>query len=276
MQPSLSHVRISDRVIQISDGTGNACTLVTGQKKALLYDTMSGALDLKSYVESLTDLDITVVISHGHFDHVCGAWQFGRAYMSALEEPTYAECRRILPEIETNTKVPLPEKLMKGEFDLQFVDIHEGDLFDLGGLTAEAVLLPGHTPGSMGLLLREERLLLVGDAVSPQMCLFLPESLPLDVYVQTLHKVKKLPVDAVMGSHFMKTFPMKAVDEFEKCSQIVGKVRAIRYSFTPVPEYLGTLWFYNLHEPLTGETMCIITPYREEDYPKKKRFYLLR
>ena len=258
--PSLVHERISDHVIQIGDSAGNACTLVLGSERALLYDTMTGSLDLKAYVESLTDLPLTVVISHGHFDHVCGAFQFGRAYMSSLEKATFEECRRVLPSIGKNTGLPLPEELIRDDSALTFSELCEGDRFELGDLTALAVALPGHTPGSIGLLIEEERLLLVGDAVSPQMCLFLPESLPLEVYLKTLEKVKRLPADAILGSHFMKTFPMEAIQVFSDCAGNIGKKRGIAYSFTPVPEYTGTLWFYQLHEPLTGETVCIITP----------------
>ena len=76
LHPQLKNIRFSDRVIQITDSIGNACTLVTGSKKAILFDTMAGPCDLKSYVSTLTDLPLTVVCSHGHFDHISGSWQF--------------------------------------------------------------------------------------------------------------------------------------------------------------------------------------------------------
>ncbi len=56
-------------IIQIENTIGNCCTLVLGREKALLFDTMTGLGDLKGYVERLTDLPLTVVNSHGHFDH---------------------------------------------------------------------------------------------------------------------------------------------------------------------------------------------------------------
>ena len=258
--PQLTHVRISDRVLQIGDSVGNACTLLLGDEKALLFDAMTGSCDLKEYVESLTDLPLTVVISHGHFDHVCGAWQFGSAFMNALESATYTECRRILKDIERNTGIPLPEKLMSGAFRLDFQDVQEGDVFDLGGRRAEAVLLPGHTPGSIGLLVREEKLLLTGDAVSPQMCLFLPESLPVRVLFRTLDKVERLPAERILGSHFMKTFPMTHISVFRKCAESIGKVRGYPYVFPPVPEYKGTVWFYDMHDDVIHQPVCVITP----------------
>lgn len=271
-QPELIHVKLTDHVTQIGDSVGNACTLVTGSERALLFDAMSGSCDLRSYVETLTDLPLTVVISHGHFDHICGAWQYcetqntdqsrpaAEVYLHSSEIPVFEESLSLLPGIVENTGVPLPEELMTGSFCLHFRDLCEGDLFDLGGLTAEAVSLPGHSAGSMGLLLREERILLVGDAVSPQMCLFFPVSLPMETYLKTLDKVETLPADYLLGSHFMKMFPLAAVSVFRECALNAGKKRGMSYVFTPVPKYRGTLWVYRLRDELTDETVCIITP----------------
>lgn len=261
-QPVLTHTNISDRVIQISDSVGNACTLLLGDKRALLYDTMTGACDLLRYIEGITDLPLTVVLSHGHFDHSYGAWQFGDIFVNEAEIPVLEGSRALLSEILENTKTVLPEKLASGDYELRFHDLPEGMIFDLGGITAEAVLLPGHTKGSTGLLIREERLLLVGDAISPQVCLFFNESCPLSVYLQTLHKAKEmLPADgSILGSHFMKTFPVSAIDTFEKCTEIIGKKRGMKYVFTPVPEYRGVLYMYEIRDPEIDETVCIIMP----------------
>ena len=270
MKPVLTHTELSERVLQIGDSAGNACTLVLGEERALLFDTMTGALDLRSYIEKLTDLPLTTVISHGHFDHVCGAWQFGEAWIHPKERAVYEESLSLLAEIEANTGTPLPEDLKNGNYQLTFRDLSEGQIFDLGGIRAEAVALPGHTAGSMGLLIREERLLLVGDAVSPQMCLFFPVSLPIETYLATLDRVETLPADRLAGSHFMKAFPMEAVEVFRRCALHAGKGRGMRYSFPPVPMYRGTLWMYEMRDSLTDEIICIILPRTEADIQKER------
>ena len=264
-KPELTHVRISEHLIQIGDSVGNACTLVLGTERALLFDTMSGTCDLRSYVEGLTELPYDVVISHGHFDHVCGGWQFGEAYIHPFERDVYEESMGLLDEIEENTGFSLPGALKRREFELLFRDLEEGRSFDLGGVTAEAVALPGHTTGSMGLLIHEDRVLLVGDAVSPQMCIFFAVSEPMEVYLKTLDKVEKLPADFLLSSHFMKTFSMSAVEVFRSCAMNAGKGRSMKYSFGPVPEYKGRLWLYKMRDEVTDELVCIITP---EEYGK--------
>lgn len=256
--PLLIKTNITGRIIQIGDSIGNACTLIHGDRQALLFDTMTGACDLKGYIESITDLPLTVVLSHGHFDHAFGSWQFGEIWLNASERKVLAENRLLLPEIIRNTDAVLPEKLVSGDFEVAFHDLSEGDLFDLGGITAEAVALPGHTEGSTGLLIREERILLVGDAISPQMTMIFEESMDLSVYFQTLEKAKKLPIDSFIGSHFMKAFPVSAIDTFKKCAENIGKKNGMKYTFTPVPKYRGMLWLYEIRDPEIDETVCII------------------
>lgn len=257
--PKLEHRQITDHIIQIGDSSGNACSLVIGKERSLLFDTMTGACDLKGYVKALTNLPLTVVLSHGHFDHSFGSWQFGEVYLNEQERHVYKMNRAILPEIIQNTGAVLPEELTDGSFELSFHDLNEGDIFDLGSVTAEAVSLPGHTRGSIGLLVKEDRTLLVGDAVSPQMTLIFEESMTVGTYLETLSKAAGLPIDRMIGSHFMKAFPVSAIGLFEDCAKSIGKVRGMKYTFTPVPEYKGILWLYEINNPAVEETICIIT-----------------
>ncbi len=50
--------------------------LITGNEKALLFDTGLGIGDMKRVVEQLTDLEIVVLNSHTHYDHIGGNYQF--------------------------------------------------------------------------------------------------------------------------------------------------------------------------------------------------------
>ena len=67
----------------------------------------------------------------------------------------------------------------------------DGQRFDLGNYEAEAVKLAGHTPGSMGILLKEDGLLITGDAASTLTYLFLEHSLTVEQYVQNLKRIYK-------------------------------------------------------------------------------------
>ncbi|MCL1909472.1 MAG: MBL fold metallo-hydrolase, partial [Kiritimatiellaeota bacterium] len=60
-------------VRQISEVSDNGFTvdayLVTGEKRALLVDTLAGATGLYKLVRELTPLPLDVVVTHGHGDH---------------------------------------------------------------------------------------------------------------------------------------------------------------------------------------------------------------
>jgi len=51
--------------------------LVIGREKALVFDTGYGFADCLPEIRKLTDKPLTVVDSHGHFDHISGNYLFG-------------------------------------------------------------------------------------------------------------------------------------------------------------------------------------------------------
>lgn len=165
--------KIRSGVTRISCAGDVYAYLAEGEKTAVLIDTGFGVGSLKAYVDSLTSLPCIVLLTHGHLDHASGAGEFSEVYMSRLdlrlaEDHTKIERRMgnfegipeddFIPPLDTERYLPLT--------DLQN--------FDLGGLNVTALALPGHTPGSMAILIREHRLLLLGDACNDYGFLQLP------------------------------------------------------------------------------------------------------
>ena len=68
--------KICDGVFLLDEFGGTNCYLVVGSERALLIDCGTGFADLKGTVESIIDLPLTVIATHGHCDHIGGA---GRA-----------------------------------------------------------------------------------------------------------------------------------------------------------------------------------------------------
>lgn len=134
--------------------------LIVGNEQAMLVDTGFGKADLKAAVAKVTDKPVFLVNTHMHPDHAGGNQQFELAYKGS-KEPAAGD--GVNPAKET-------------------VDVEEGHHFDLGGITIEVIDLAGHTPGSIGLLWVEEKLILSGDAVNPQVWLHLDHSRPLSVF----------------------------------------------------------------------------------------------
>ena len=68
--------------------------LITGDKRAVLFDTGMGIGDLRHVVDQLTGVPVIVLNSHTHNDHVGDNWRFATIY--APGHPVHPhECHRI-------------------------------------------------------------------------------------------------------------------------------------------------------------------------------------
>lgn len=191
--------------------------LLVGTHQALLWDTGYGYDDLYTLVRRITDLPLFVVNSHGHVDHVCGNCQFDSVF---IHEADMELCRfHNSPLYRTPRSYSVLPKGFSAEEHIPqdcgcLRPVREGDVFDLGGKTLEVIHLPGHTPGSIGLLYREERALYVGDAVNDFLWLFLPEATKLSVYRDTLETVKALDFDWMILSHTHEILPKSRLEHY--------------------------------------------------------------
>ena len=136
-------IRIDESTWAIDEGMVRSY-LLAGTEKALLIDTGNGAGDLRALVESLTDRPVLLVNTHADGDHTGCNGQFGAPCLHPSEFASYEE--------RNPGKPHLP--------------LREGAVLDLGGRSAEVLLVPGHTCGSIALLERERRRLFSGDTVA--------------------------------------------------------------------------------------------------------------
>ena len=146
--------------------------LIVGERRALLFDTGLGVARLRPVVARLTDLDIMVLNSHGHYDHIGGNHEFSE--IGGVDIP-YAHESAKGAEHEKVADYVTGDWLWKetpADFDPQTYEIkpyavktyfEDGDLIDLGGRRLEVLLTPGHSPDSICLLDRKGRRLFTGD-----------------------------------------------------------------------------------------------------------------
>ena len=146
--------------------------LISGEDNALLFDTGLGIGDMRSVVDQLTNLDVIVLNSHTHYDHIGGNYQFKTIYAIDTE---FTRGRALgLPHEHMAEFVsegwvlkPLPDGFISDEYHShpfaisQFVA--EGQIIDVGGRQLEILEMPGHAPDSICLLDRENRILFTGD-----------------------------------------------------------------------------------------------------------------
>lgn len=170
--------------------------LVIGEERACVIDTMNGYNDLHQAVRRITDKPLIVVNTHGHPDHIYGNVYFKEAFISPDD--------RALVRQFTDDDPEFAKYFLQNGLNMPpFRDIGPGDVIDLGGRTLEIYALPGHTPGGILLLLKEDRVLFTGDSVNHHLWMQLEGCLPLHEYVRELDKVMFLQdkADIILHGH---------------------------------------------------------------------------
>ncbi len=147
--------------------------LITGEEHALLFDTGLGIGDIRSVVDQLTDLDVVVLNSHTHYDHIGGNYQFETIYAMdtefTRERALDGRSHAMVAEFVSRGWIwkPLPDKFVKDGYHSHPFAISkfiaDGEVIDVGGRQLEILETPGHAPDSICLLDRENRILFTGD-----------------------------------------------------------------------------------------------------------------
>jgi glyoxylase-like metal-dependent hydrolase (beta-lactamase superfamily II) len=140
-----------------------ASYLVLGTERALLIDTGMGIGDIRGVVDDLTDLPVAVVNSHAHWDHIGGNWRFAAIAIHRAEADRLpngvpaARMRRAFADEHLHG--PLPAGVDRDALALppsRATSLLEGgEIYDLGGPRLEVLHTPGHSPGGIVLLDRD-------------------------------------------------------------------------------------------------------------------------
>lgn len=233
--------KVSDQVTRIYGICTELMYLVEGDERAALLDTGSGFGSLKLLVKELTDKPIIVLLTHGHTDHAMGAGEFETVYMNRKDDYIYVphgeeafrwDGLKMLGDSHSITKedyIPtLPPET--------FLDMSGGDSFDLGGCNIDIYDCAGHTNGSVAMLMREERILLLGDACNNNTFLFEDYSTTVKEYEESLRRLRSETegkFDMVLSSHGDGRLPVGIMDEvIEVCEEIkLGKTDDVPMTF---------------------------------------------
>lgn len=116
-----------------------------------------------------------IVATHGHFDHYGSAAAVRRATGCLIaahvaDAESLALGKTPLPEVSFagfwgRLLLPLLERILPPEPTPVDIVLHDGDTLSPYGLEARILHTPGHTPGSLSVLV-EDRLLFVGDLIA--------------------------------------------------------------------------------------------------------------
>ena len=144
---------------------GNYSYLIRGTQRAVLFDAGTGLRDIVPVVRSLTDLPVTVISSHLHFDHVGALGRFDRT--AALDDPTLrVRARDSQLTLERYEFLGFADRLKDKSFRVDEWWPADSSV-DLGGRSLRVLATPGHTPTSVSLYDPSRRQLFAGDFIYP-------------------------------------------------------------------------------------------------------------
>ena len=179
--------QINDHIWLLNDKDQGTGYLITGSEKALVIDTMYGQENLQEAVRTLTDLPLMLVNTHGHFDHIYGNIYFDTAYLHPADweiANAYFKTGKFIELMQRTGRRPAKLRPITGE-----------TVIDLGDIGLEVYETPGHTPGSIVLLDRKDRILFSGDTVIEQTWMQLPECCNMDTMLHSLDLIQTLRPD---------------------------------------------------------------------------------
>src|SRR5262245_29873184 len=156
--------------------------LIVGNQRALLFDTGMGISDISKVVGQLTKLPVTVLNSHTHFDHIGNNWRY-KDVLGMDTAYTQRHTAGAIHEEVTEAVIPdricgkLPEGFKPENYSIPGFrltgHVKDGSIINLGDRRLEVVATPGHTPDSISLLDRENKLLFTGDTFYARGAIFL-------------------------------------------------------------------------------------------------------
>ena len=129
-------------VVETTDKT--TMYIIEGSKKAMLIDTGTQCEKLDEVIKQITQKPLIVMVTHIHPDHAGNIRYFDQIYFHPGDTVLM--------------------RTMKVAYNGKINYVKDGEKFDLGGTTVEALFTPGHTPGSIVLLDRAAGNCYSGDA----------------------------------------------------------------------------------------------------------------
>jgi glyoxylase-like metal-dependent hydrolase (beta-lactamase superfamily II) len=168
--------------------------LLLGEKQAVVFDAGTGQRDIRSVVASITQLPVTFIPSHLHYDHIGNEVIFQRTALIDLPH--------------------LRKRVQEGVLQLAWYEhlgevegyaapaltisrwLEPGGSIDLGGRQLTVLYTPGHTDDSISLFDPVSNYLFSGDFIYPgPLYAFLPNS-NLGDYLQG-----SITLEAIAGEH---------------------------------------------------------------------------
>jgi glyoxylase-like metal-dependent hydrolase (beta-lactamase superfamily II) len=182
-----------------------------GSEVDLVIDTGLGLGSLTAALDFTAGKPVLAFATHVHSDHVGSFHEFAdragprieaAAFETMADRFTYADMFRALDKPVT---IPPCAGWEADSYEIPPAPLtrmlDEGDVIDIGNRTLRVLHLPGHSPGSLGLLDERDGIFFSGDAIyDGPLYDTLPDS-DRTAYRATMARIIDLPVRIVHGGH---------------------------------------------------------------------------
>ena len=184
--------------------------LLEGDDRALLIDAGAWMPHLAQTVAKLTDKPVSLVLTHGHGDHVGGAITFPEVWIHPADTVMIGQGARAY-----GIKVNL---------------LSDGDIIDLGGRQIEVLATPGHTSGSVSFFDKERGYGFSGDAFGSTNLLLFTNSFKLLVNTldRTIGYMKANDINILYPGHYHGDNPetlQRLLDEKRMSQEVLSGKR---------------------------------------------------
>lgn len=208
--------RLSPNVIVLDEGDQRRLVAVDGTERSYVIDAGVGVGDLFSLTSELLSNKPALLLTHAHWDHIGNAAQFDAIHIHEAELTDgliMVDFVNRPSEFAQEWRVAgnhFPDGFDPDAYSIDPVEatthIPDGEVFSLGDRQIESLHLPGHTPGHIGFLDREEGMLYGGDLIHRNRGLYLhlPGS-DMEACLHSLQRIQNLreerAFDTLVTSH---------------------------------------------------------------------------
>lgn len=231
------YTKIRKNIWQIAEDHGVFCTLIQGTELAVLIDTGYGHRNLRAFVEKNINTPYLVFNSHGHPDHIGGNHWFDVVWAVREEWDVIRHFEEKSSQYERR-------------------EILAGSQISLGDLHVEFVSLAGHTKGSIGFLVPEERMLIAGDALNESLWLFNYGSLSMKQLYDTINRALHMNFDTYLCGHSHQEYRK------EKLFAHINNIDNLKVDEETKQNLLGFETYSSVYEDGHGRSEIIYTPDR--------------
>jgi glyoxylase-like metal-dependent hydrolase (beta-lactamase superfamily II) len=187
--------------------------LVEGNKSAVLIDAGVRIPELDKIVAKITSKPVTMILTHGHGDHVGGAGPFPEVWVAPADEQMFSSNLR--------------------GYQGKIVHLTDGQVIDLGGRKLEVMFTPGHTAGSVTFFDKANHYGFSGDAFgSTNLLVFTYLSNVVASATKVEKYIKENNIKFLFPGHYsgdnLET-PQRVTDIKEMCQEVLdGKRQPIK------------------------------------------------